>query len=653
MNEQNPINPQSNNTPLPNQGHSLDEIFAHAQHDAAHLESESTKRNLLSAVMDISQSSSPEEIIPFGSRFNFKLGATLMTILTTGAAVILAVSLLNGSSQPPSPINASASQKPTTEQSISQPSLATLIAPALVSVVPQRVINHEAVGVAVTPRVKFDKPILPTHDSLLLSKVNLAGLKLLRPTPEQMRELAIVVNIKGDVAYLFHNADENGKVMRHIFPPKAGMKFSSAPITQEDTNNLSIPGFYPRMVTNADGQKRFFHFEQGASMNAMRKNMIDGKADSMSSTRMMFSQSQDSEDPSDDMGDANMLIATHVTPPGGSVRNIQVIGSEESDRTIEMTPGNASNEELISTITDSTTADGTKRTMKNRVLINRSVALHGDLNSRIAPDSMLRQLGVEHGHGKRMMIRMNTSSIRGDTTLSPQALELMAGHSRVEADSLLRQLGIERGNTHAFMVRVNDGSNPHDSLHKSMKVSNVERRIELLSTSTDSGSGMHHRLNIDSVIERAFDEMQMHQPDVNKLIPLLVETRVNGKANDLILWYDATPEITKVLDNNSRTENAIQEPVPTNGALSEIKLFPNPATNTSTLHYTLAAPRSITVGLYNLLGQKLLELGKLSGQAAGSGEVKLDLSSVTPGVYLVVASTDKGEQLTQRIVIER
>jgi hypothetical protein len=60
MNEQNPINPQSNNTPLPNQGHSLDEIFAHAQHDAAHLESESTKRNLLSAVMDISQSSSPE-----------------------------------------------------------------------------------------------------------------------------------------------------------------------------------------------------------------------------------------------------------------------------------------------------------------------------------------------------------------------------------------------------------------------------------------------------------------------------------------------------------------------------------------------------------------------------------------------------------------
>jgi hypothetical protein len=348
-----------------------------------------------------------------------------------------------------------------------------------------------------------------------------------------------------------------------------------------------------------------------------------------------------------------MLIATHVTPPGGSVRNIQVIGSEESDRTIEMTPGNASNEELMSTITDSTTADGTKRTMKNRVLINRSVALHGDLNSRIAPDSMLRQLGVEHGHGKRMMIRMNTSSIRGDTTLSPQALELMAGHSRVEADSLLRQLGIERGNTHAFMVRVNDGSNPHDSLHKSMKITNVERRIELLSTSSDSGSGMHHRLNIDSVIERAFDEMQMHQPDVNKLIPLLVETRVNGKANDLILWYDATPEITKVLDNNSRTENAIQESVPTNGALSEIKLFPNPATNTSTLHYTLAAPRSITVGLYNLLGQKLLELGKLSGQAAGSGEVKLDLSSVTPGVYLVVASTDKGEQLTQRIVIER
>ena len=98
MNEQNSTDHQSNNTPLQDKGRSLDQLFAQTQSDAAYLESESTKRTLLNAVMDINESSARREIIPLWSRLSFKIGATIMTLLTTGAAVILAVGLFNGPS---------------------------------------------------------------------------------------------------------------------------------------------------------------------------------------------------------------------------------------------------------------------------------------------------------------------------------------------------------------------------------------------------------------------------------------------------------------------------------------------------------------------------------------------------------------------------
>ena len=73
-----------------------------------------------------------------------------------------------------------------------------------------------------------------------------------------------------------------------------------------------------------------------------------------------------------------------------------------------------------------------------------------------------------------------------------------------------------------------------------------------------------------------------------------------------------------------------------------LNLYPNPFNNTANIDYTLLQPQKVEVGLYNLLGQKIVEL-KNENQGAGENKITIDGSALklSKGLYLVVLKTEK------------
>jgi hypothetical protein len=114
--------------------------------------------------------------------------------------------------------------------------------------------------------------------------------------------------------------------------------------------------------------------------------------------------------------------------------------------------------------------------------------------------------------------------------------------------------------------------------------------------------------------------------------------------NELIFWYEATPEVTAVIPDAS-----VSEPAPQSKQLA-ISVYPNPTNGPATIHFDLANEPKAYFSVRNLLGQQVLDGGMTSG---ASGDMKLDLSSLDAGVYLLVTTTDDGERDVERVVVAK
>ena len=71
-----------------------------------------------------------------------------------------------------------------------------------------------------------------------------------------------------------------------------------------------------------------------------------------------------------------------------------------------------------------------------------------------------------------------------------------------------------------------------------------------------------------------------------------------------------------------------------NDLTSSVNVFPNPFTNTTTLSFTSAKAGQASVVVYNLIGEKVVDMN-LGHIAAGTQNFELDFASMEAGIYLV------------------
>lgn len=97
----------------------------------------------------------------------------------------------------------------------------------------------------------------------------------------------------------------------------------------------------------------------------------------------------------------------------------------------------------------------------------------------------------------------------------------------------------------------------------------------------------------------------------------------------------------------------LQELQTASGALAITSVYPNPTIDGgATLTYTLSGDRRVQVSLHDLTGAKLMDLSAASQRKAGEGQIAFTLDGVTPGIYLVTVTTDRGERAVQRLIVQ-
>jgi hypothetical protein len=199
--------------------------------------------------------------------------------------------------------------------------------------------------------------------------------------------------------------------------------------------------------------------------------------------------------------------------------------------------------------------------------------------------------------------------------------------------------------------------------------------------------------DIEANISQHLMEAEKKSLDLNTLIPILVRPATSEHFdkhegiiyNDgLIFWYDNSeafvkaaktiPIITEydidwiikkqnadsivINDKNGKkvirkADLSVGKPDHGTNQIISSSIYPNPARNSAKILFSLSEPHTIGFSVHDLLGKRIMEAGSVAEIASGNYEKDLDLSSLPAGVYLLVLTTDKGEQTTQRLVIEK
>ena len=145
----------------------------------------------------------------------------------------------------------------------------------------------------------------------------------------------------------------------------------------------------------------------------------------------------------------------------------------------------------------------------------------------------------------------------------------------------------------------------------------------------------------------------------------LLERKPEGESIETFIERQA-PELRSRFDSLSRDERTHQEEVSVageiyldswraaSGAITNSEVTPNPSRKGGEIffRYHLANARSISLSLYNINGEYVrtfLEEGRRDG---GEHLEILRLDDLALGVYLLVVSTEKGERVVQRLILQ-
>jgi hypothetical protein len=158
--------------------------------------------------------------------------------------------------------------------------------------------------------------------------------------------------------------------------------------------------------------------------------------------------------------------------------------------------------------------------------------------------------------------------------------------------------------------------------------------------------------------------IQSRLASINYLIPVRV-TSFNAK-EVAILWYKPTSELLAVLphpvqqeyeniQNGKTNDSCVYFEVCRNnkGVITELDVFPNPAVSQCTVLMELTSERHITLSITDVSGQLVSTVVGNKYVAKGTESFDIPLNELSDGMYLLVVETDKGERITQRLVVRK
>jgi hypothetical protein len=121
-----------------------------------------------------------------------------------------------------------------------------------------------------------------------------------------------------------------------------------------------------------------------------------------------------------------------------------------------------------------------------------------------------------------------------------------------------------------------------------------------------------------------------------------------GEANVLIKFLGISDNGNNLfLDNiNVTNTNNIQE----QAAFTSVKLYPDPASNEINLEISFDKTESVTIKIYNNLGEQIVSENKKLN--TGANKVKLNTEDLTNGIYFISLTSSK-ESITQKVIISK
>ena len=214
-------------------------------------------------------------------------------------------------------------------------------------------------------------------------------------------------------------------------------------------------------------------------------------------------------------------------------------------------------------------------------------------------------------------------------------------HNLDQADSIVRQLKLTINELH-------DSAETSD-IDAQVNVANVEQE-KFLKIVKQFGKDLSEK-NAHAADSEAhtnnfnLNDFLSNSINLNGLVPIrVINTKNAAHPNELIFWYEPSPELTAAMP-------AAVNPVPAvQSKQLAISVYPNPTMGPATVHYELSdAPRAY-FSVRNLLGQEVLNGGMTSST---TGDAPLDLSQLPAGVYLLITTTDNGERDVERVVVTK
>jgi len=415
-------------------------------------------------------------------------------------------------------------------------------------------------------------------------------------SPDQLAKLGIVLEDNGDIDF-YTKSNSTGEVNKFGLPPSWGVRLHlGEKFSKADIARITIPKSPPRLVTQPDGAKRLFSFESDTSFTN-----LDGGRKTKVQMHNSLSISPNTLDSS-----PRVFLNKTIT---------ETIGDNDP----------TTNAKFIPDPSDSLLQN---ENVKVIVKIFDDSSVSKDTKFDLSLDSILEgKPGSTKSHENRLIISDNGSDAMSSLTSASNALH--------RADSVLSQSEL---------------NGKYDTAAK-MNLRTAEAEYEMAVKALRKTAKAFSKNNIqtaDSADRADFwirEAAVANSVKLDHLIPIRVVNLKNAAhPNELIFWYEPTPELTSTLPASVNSN-----PAPQSKQLV-ISVYPNPTIGPATVHYQLSDAPKAYFSVRNLLGQEVLNGGATSGTV---GDMNLDLSQLPAGVYLLVTTTDNGERDVERVVVTK
>ncbi|MEI8135086.1 MAG: T9SS type A sorting domain-containing protein [bacterium] len=402
---------------------------------------------------------------------------------------------------------------------------------------------------------------------------------------------------KSDGAVSFSQKNENGKIFTMSFPQ------NSWGITLDDMPEVTdAPRFAPMIVTDTKGNKRLMQFSSESYGKKIRAMQINSRA----------------EDEEIDPSKISELIKNAIKIGG----KFQIGGNDGDVDYLKV--GLDSNE--IKNLRDAIKIVAEVNQNGEEISANpKKMQMHIVVNS----DKSISDTS-SNGKHRKMVVKMDRH-IQIDSSLNASSQQIE--RATKELTEVITKLHLEK----------------LDSLGEKLNQLKLENDIDVSD-------------NEISNIDLDLADIQKRMNDLNNLIPVLVRQASSEHADPaegityddgLIFWYNPDKALSAIVTEAEQKQTTPTQLPTGNAILTKSVLFPNPAKLHTTLHFSLSEPRTLVFSIHDLLGKRVKDGGSITEIAAGSYQHEINLSSLTAGVYLLVITTDKGEQTMQRLVIEK